>query len=83
MATSSKKDVDLLVRIGVLEKLVDKLQDRVLTVESVIRGHEGDMREMLSLIAKTQEQGDPWEGTETVPVPTGGDPDEVTRIMES
>lgn len=83
MATSSKKDVDLLVRIGVLERLVDKLQDRVADAEVLVKGHESSMREMLNLIAKTQEQGDPWEGTETVPVPTTGDPDEVTRIMES
>lgn len=83
MATSSRKDVDLLVRIGVLEKLVDKLQDRVAGAEALIKGHEGSMREMLNLIAKVQEQGDPWEEKESVPVPTGVDPDEVTRIMES
>lgn len=62
MATSSKKEIDLLVRLGVLEKLVDKLVDRLANVESSTKGTETHIRDMLSIVSNLQEQKDePWE----------------------
>lgn len=66
MRISSKKqkpDVDLLVRVGVLEKLVDKLVDKVDLLTINVRSSDSTVKEVLEIVAKVQNQtsDDGWD----------------------
>ena len=86
MATLSKKDNDLLIRLSVLERLVDKLMDRVAVAEASVKGTEGTVQEMLRLVQSMQQEvQDDWP---TPPQPKEGEengayPDEVSSLVET
>lgn len=85
MPISSKKkttpvDNQVLVKLGVLERLVDTLLDRMAQAEASIKGGDANMREILSIVAKLQvTEEEDW------PMPTGqpsSNPDENKSASE-
>lgn len=77
MRTSSKKlsknntDIDVLVRLGVLEKLTDTLIDRVAKVESLVSGSSDTVSKILEVVANLQRQSEEvWDNVPTT-VATG------------
>jgi len=76
------KDVDLLVRIGVLETLTDKLQNRVDELAGAVRVAESNSKELLNIVASLKEESskDEWE-TPADSVKPETQPDEVDQIF--
>lgn len=65
MANSSKQSIDLLVRVQVLEQLVDKLMNRC--DEAVIKAKQAEdlVKQVIEAVSKMQPQEkDPWEEKE-------------------
>jgi len=68
-------EVDMLVRLGVLEKLVDTLMGRLLTMESIIKTNEILIQ---NVVNAAKQSGDEWE-----PINTDVNPlDEVQILKE-
>jgi len=82
MANSSKKEIDLLVRIGTTEKLLDKLFDRVAQLEGTVKITESNTQEILKIVADIRKETEEvWEDVDTKPSEkTEGDADKKPAI---
>lgn len=77
---NSSKDVDLLVRVGVLEKLIDKLVDRVDVLSVSVTGTENKVDAVIKVVQTFQsEPQDPWQDAGTQEQPK----DEVGQLLDT
>jgi len=77
---NSSKDVDLLVRVGVLEKLIDKLVDRVNSLSVSVTGTENKVDAVIKVVQTFQsEPQDPWQDTGVQEQPK----DEVGQLLDT
>lgn len=71
MPISSKKkaDAELDIRVRVLEKLVDKLMDKVDLLSVSVKGSDATIKDVLELVAKVQTSNtdDGWDVPPEVP----------------
>lgn len=84
MRNSSKKDdFDLHVRIGVLEKLVERLSGKVIDLEVSLTKTTNDLSEVIKVVNNTNYEKDEWA---TPAVTEDEDPqknDEVSKLMDN
>lgn len=79
-----KPDVntDMLIRLGVIEKMVDKLADRVLAGEVTAREMLNSLRGMATAVnGMQQNSADEWDTVEAAP--TAAPADDLSGILDN